>query len=92
MQRSQNQKQEGSRGRGYRLMVGWARGELEAAMTKVICLPGSDLSSRTFPSFLCRPQNKIPSPPGTNQVKAFTLALFLQLLLLTLTLAVLCPP
>ena len=45
-----------------------------------------------LPSIPCRPQNKIPSPPGTKEVKAFILAPFLQLLLLTLTLTVLYSP
>lgn len=61
-------------------------------MTNVICLPASGLSSHTFHPFPRRPQNKIPSPPGTKEVKAFIPAPFLQLFLLTLTLAVLYSP
>lgn len=44
---------------------------------KCICLPGSGLFSCIFHPFLCRPQKKVLSPPGTNQVKAFILAPFL---------------
>ena len=54
---------------------GWWAGpdERQKLLDKCTCLPGRGLFSRAFWPLPCRPQNKIPSPPGAHWVRAFIL-------------------